>query len=284
MSANQMICSNVMGSQCAPVAGLGVPGSEMYQFPPNSPVSPRVKSIKDDMEALIISRQDNPFLTHRLELLSSCGDGDLSSSSDLSSFSPQRHSENIEQDASQSLLAMEEDFETDNAMHHIPELLDGPDLDLHERLIRSPPPQFPTNLSNFLFPGPGSPLRSANLKQQMLSPSKFSNSERSGTPEISLLRLVTPAPAGHPTTQGTHVLWKPIPNRYQRRGSHPADEDSSPSPPLPPLLPPQRARSGPVALNGAAGASAFLCGSHRQRVASMNVSGSREALLGDLTA
>lgn len=40
-----------------------------YEFLPKSPVSPRVKNIKEDMDALHLSRQDNPYIMHQLERL-----------------------------------------------------------------------------------------------------------------------------------------------------------------------------------------------------------------------
>lgn len=52
----------------------------------NSPISPRVKSIDDDIEAITLSRQDNPFIQSKLERLSSYTgvDYDILSISNLS--------------------------------------------------------------------------------------------------------------------------------------------------------------------------------------------------------
>ena len=84
-----------------------------YNLPANSPVSPRVLSLKEDMDVLTLSRKDNPYILNKLEVN---GNG------------------------------------TSVAEGH-----------LHDFLVRSPPPQFPTKFSSFVFPEPGSPLHSLSL-------------------------------------------------------------------------------------------------------------------------
>lgn len=141
-----------------------------YHFAPNTPVSPRVRSINDDMEALIISRQDNPFLSQKLELLSSSCEEELLTSSSFGDSAGHK-STVVDQDlASQALICYEEENEDLDELDFPKTLsLKGGAIDLHEHLIRSPPPQFPQRLSHFVFPGPGSPLRNAGLKSQLLS-------------------------------------------------------------------------------------------------------------------
>ena len=78
-------------------------------MPADSPVSPRVLNLKEDMDVLTLSRQDNPYISNRLEV--------------------------------KSATSQQESY-------------------LHDFLVRSPPPQFPTKFSAFVFPEPGSPLHS----------------------------------------------------------------------------------------------------------------------------
>jgi len=119
-----------------------------YGIPPHSPVSPRVKSIDQDIEALILSRQDNPFLTSKLEKLS-CSGKISSSNLALDVFSNDGKGTEIFHD--HSSLAMDLDDTSDN-------------YNVHEHLIRSPPPQFPQKISHFVFPLSNSPIRNISLK------------------------------------------------------------------------------------------------------------------------
>ena len=117
-----------------------------YNLAPNCPVSPRVKNIREDMDALMMSRQDNPFISQQLELLSSSGDPETRTVSPIT-FVTQSSYDGAD-DASQSLLAI----------HDLDELEQLDQENLHEHMIRSPPPQFPQKISHFVFPGPGSPV------------------------------------------------------------------------------------------------------------------------------
>ena len=222
-----------------------------YQFPPNSPVSPRVKNIKEDMEALLISRQDNPYICSKIELLSSSGADNYISTSSLTLHSSlMQVSVNIE-DTSQSLISMEDDV-ADEELAFSSAILDEPGINLHEHLIRSPPPQFPQKVSHFVFPdAAGSPLRGVMLTTKSngngkpLSPSRayLRQDASSPTPGIALLSLVTPPPA----PPSSAAEYQPPFMQQDRRSSHPMDEDISPTAlTLPPLVPSQRAVSGPL--------------------------------------
>lgn len=98
------------------------------------------------MDALIMSRQDNPFISQQLELLSSSSDPETRTVSPIT-FVTQSSYEGCD-DASQSLLTI----------HDLDDLEQLDQENLHEHMIRSPPPQFPQKISHFVFPGPGSPV------------------------------------------------------------------------------------------------------------------------------
>lgn len=115
-----------------------------YNLTPNCPVSPRVKNIREDMDALIMSRQDNPFISQQLELLSSAGDPETRTVSPITFVTQSSRDDEDET----SLLAIQD----------LDELEQLDQANLHEHLIRSPPPQFPQKISHFVFPGPGSPV------------------------------------------------------------------------------------------------------------------------------
>ncbi|XP_067124408.1 uncharacterized protein [Centruroides vittatus] len=100
-----------------------------------SPVSPRVRSLEEDMEALRLSRQDNPYIQQKLESYSLYGDsrGSISPSSVYSSL--QKHDEEkLVSEEFEDLIIKEEN-----------------EQNLHEHLIRSPPPKFPKKMSQFVF-------------------------------------------------------------------------------------------------------------------------------------
>jgi len=159
------MCSNPMvASSVAP-----------YNFPPNSPVSPRVHNLKEDMDILTLSRHDNPYISSKLEEISNAFCGSALDSQDIMSLRQSTASPNSAHlsvcynnrsslgDASQSLL-----WTDDDAMEAVEvtatksslELFEDDGTNLHDHLIRSPPPQFPTHISAFVFPEPGSPLLS----------------------------------------------------------------------------------------------------------------------------
>ncbi|RWS13586.1 uncharacterized protein B4U79_01849 [Dinothrombium tinctorium] len=119
-----------------------------YKFAPLSPVSPRVKNIDADMEALTLSRNDNPFIQQKLEKLSASGD--LLSNSSLTLNISQNVDGNAEFE--QSLISIDGDDISET------------DTNVHQYLIRSPPPQFPQKFSHFIFPVPGSPIGSLSLR------------------------------------------------------------------------------------------------------------------------
>lgn len=146
-----VFCSNDTGPGYAEVLMadedlLSLQLNPPYNLAPNCPVSPRVKNIREDMDALIMSRQDNPFISQQLELLSSASDPETRTVSPIT-FVTQSSYEGCD-DASQSLLTI----------HDLDDLEQLDQENLHEHMIRSPPPQFPQKISHFVFPGPGSPV------------------------------------------------------------------------------------------------------------------------------
>ncbi|XP_076365038.1 uncharacterized protein LOC143254123 isoform X2 [Tachypleus tridentatus] len=91
-----------------------------------SPVSPRKgKTIHQDMEALRLSRGDNPYIQQKLEKISCYEEG-------FSSPSKSDQEKLVENDGSPC------DEEIDE--------------NLHAHLIRSPPPHFPRTIAEFVFP------------------------------------------------------------------------------------------------------------------------------------
>ncbi|XP_022241667.1 uncharacterized protein LOC106459464 isoform X2 [Limulus polyphemus] len=91
-----------------------------------SPVSPRKgKTIHQDMEALRLSRGDNPYIQQKLEKISCYEEG-------FSSPSKSDQEKLVENDESPG------DEEIDE--------------NLHAHLIRSPPPHFPRTIAEFVFP------------------------------------------------------------------------------------------------------------------------------------
>lgn len=145
-----------------------------YNLAPNCPVSPRVKNIREDMDALIMSRQDNPFISQQLELLSSSSDPETRTVSPIT-FVTQSSYEGCD-DASQSLLTI----------HDLDDLVQLDQENLHEHMIRSPPPQFPQKISHFVFPGPGSPVSIRNTVQSKDRPPILKAASESAAMSVSL--------------------------------------------------------------------------------------------------
>ena len=130
---------------------------------PKSPISPRVKNIQEDMEALMLSRQDNPYIMQQLERLST-KESELFAELQVSAnSSPARTIHKL------SITNLEPNPTFDSNFIMDSDISDSFDYNLHDKLIRSPPPQFPKNLSLFVFPGSSAPsvqnlLLSPNLK------------------------------------------------------------------------------------------------------------------------
>lgn len=145
-SDDSLFCSNDTSGQDGLVSseGISLQLNPPYNLTPNCPVSPRVKNIREDMDALIMSRQDNPFISQQLELLSSAGDPETRTVSPITFVTQSSRDDEDET----SLLAIQD----------LDELEQLDQANLHEHLIRSPPPQFPQKISHFVFPGPGSPV------------------------------------------------------------------------------------------------------------------------------
>ncbi|KAG8201462.1 hypothetical protein JTE90_024331 [Oedothorax gibbosus] len=96
----------------------------------------RRKNLKIDLETLHLSRQDNPYLK-TLERFSLPEDTILTCA-DLNSL------------AEKALLQSEWHIDADG------------DVDIHQHLVRSPPPQFPQNITHFIYSQANSPKRQAN--------------------------------------------------------------------------------------------------------------------------
>ena len=150
-------------------SSAGISCSSPYNIPPNLPVSPRVHDIKEEMDILTMSRQDSPYISSKLEQISNtCGSatGDhhevmILRQQMISPISGQiSTNRGSVGDASQSLLWSEN--EDANMEGDVKSFFED-DGHLHDHLIRSPPPQFPTNISAFVFPEPGSPLHSFSM-------------------------------------------------------------------------------------------------------------------------
>jgi hypothetical protein len=109
---------------------------------PKSPISPRVKNIDRDMEALTLSRQDNPYIMQQLERLSVTNEY-LTELSISTHSSPARSVQRISISTNDQHITSDGNF-----------IMDCEDFDdnLHDKLIRSPPPNFPQKLSLFVFP------------------------------------------------------------------------------------------------------------------------------------
>ncbi|XP_035217261.1 uncharacterized protein LOC118190618 [Stegodyphus dumicola] len=96
----------------------------------------RRKNLKIDLETLHLSRQDNPYLK-QLERFS-LPEETLLSCADFQSL------------AEKALLRSEWHLDS------------GKDIDIHQHLIRSPPPQFPQNITHFMYSQANSPKRQIN--------------------------------------------------------------------------------------------------------------------------
>lgn len=113
----------------------------------------------------MLSRHDNPYIMHQLERLST-KDSEIFGDSVVSTHSsPARNALRV----SQTNLAVNGSAESNFVMDS--DVLDTLDDNLHDKLIRSPPPQFPKNMSLFLFPGSSAPsvsnLRSGETSDSM---------------------------------------------------------------------------------------------------------------------
>lgn len=144
----------------------------------NSPISPRIKSIDEDVEALTLSRQDNPYIQNKLEKLShySGGNHDILSIFNLSlnggnsNFVNSTNTlNNLNQSGPANQLGQQANQTPSISSEELDEILNfgnrsNKDDNLHQHLIRSPPPDFPVNFSSFIYPPIGSPLRSLSTK------------------------------------------------------------------------------------------------------------------------
>ncbi|KAH9405040.1 hypothetical protein TYRP_000875 [Tyrophagus putrescentiae] len=106
---------------------------------PGSPISPRVKNFNSDMRNLANSRRDNPFISQQIEL-------DHQSSSEYSDLSTPILSVRKSRPSYFNINKKATDFTSE-----LFELSSDDSSNLHEKLIRSPPPHFPEKLSQFVF-------------------------------------------------------------------------------------------------------------------------------------
>ena len=151
-------------------------GSSYLSLVSNSPISPRIKSIDEDIEALTLSRQDNPYIQNKLEKLShySGVNHDILSISNLSlygnsSFVTSTNTlNNLNQSGQSNQLSQQANKTPSISSEELDEILNfgrsNREDNLHQHLIRSPPPDFPMNFSAFIYPPIGSPLRSLSTK------------------------------------------------------------------------------------------------------------------------
>lgn len=112
---------------------------------PGSPISPRVKSFNSDMRSLALSRSDNPFLSQQIERSNSTASDYSSSEYTLSTpILSVRKSRPSYFYANKKL-----DLTSEHQLFDLSSTHDSSNL--HEKLIRSPPPHFPEKLSQFVF-------------------------------------------------------------------------------------------------------------------------------------
>ena len=138
----------------------------------NSPISPRIKDIDEDIERLTLSRQDNPYIQNKLEKLShySGVNHDILSISNLSLYGNSNfvNSTNTLNNLNQSGHSLGQNKTPSISSEELDEILNSgrsnKEDNLHQHLIRSPPPDFPQNFSSFFYPPIGSPLRSLSTK------------------------------------------------------------------------------------------------------------------------
>ena len=138
-------------NHCQPCLSVPEDVGSLCEPLPKSPISPRIKNIREDMEALMLSRHDNPYIMHQLERLST-KDSDILGDSIVSAHSSPARNMNK---ASVSNLNVNGSAESNFIMDS--DVVDCHDDNLHDKLIRSPPPQFPKNMSLFVFPGSSAP-------------------------------------------------------------------------------------------------------------------------------
>ncbi|CAL1264968.1 unnamed protein product [Larinioides sclopetarius] len=100
----------------------------------------RRKNLKIDLETLHLSRQDNPYLK-QLERFS-LPEETILSCADLNSL------------AEKALLESEWQLDSER------------DIDIHQHLVRSPPPQFPQNITHFIYSQANSPKRQGNQNSE----------------------------------------------------------------------------------------------------------------------
>ena len=148
---------------------------------PNSPISPRVKNFNLDMKILVLSRNDNPYLMKQLERSNSLTsnnssittavdeqeyfamDQQTTTTSHSALHTPMFNRRNYyrinnngygrssststtRQQHQQHRSTLSFTFDFDNQKN-----MNDNEKNLHEQLIRSPPPNFPEKLSHFLF-------------------------------------------------------------------------------------------------------------------------------------
>lgn len=107
---------------------------------PGSPISPRVKNFNLDMKVLVLSRKDNPYLSQQIERSNSITSeysNEYALSTPILSIRKRTPSCYC---SKQSVIS-----------ENIYEFKKDDNTNLHDKLIRSPPPNFPAKLSHFLF-------------------------------------------------------------------------------------------------------------------------------------
>lgn len=156
-------------------------GSSYLSLVSNSPISPRIKSIDEDVEALTLSRQDNPYIQNKLEKLShySGVNHDILSIFNLSLYGNSNFvnsTNTLNQSGQTNQLGQQTNQTPSISSEELDEILNlgnrsNKEDNLHQHLIRSPPPDFPVNFSSFIYPPVGSPLRSISTKYNSINSS-----------------------------------------------------------------------------------------------------------------
>ncbi|KAI2797408.1 hypothetical protein BLOT_015502 [Blomia tropicalis] len=127
---------------------------------PGSPISPHVKNFNSDMRQLAISRADNPYISEQMERSNSTTSDYLTADYGHSSTTPilslrRNHNYNYFTHKRPSLteLCFEQTTDDDDELECLNNGYGNEENshNLHDKLIRSPPPNFPDNINQFLF-------------------------------------------------------------------------------------------------------------------------------------
>ncbi|KPM02631.1 hypothetical protein QR98_0010470 [Sarcoptes scabiei] len=114
---------------------------------PGSPISPRVKNFNLDMRILVLSRNDNPYLSKQIQRSNSLASSDFDHDYFVQPTTPIVARKN----RINSFNFISNGGSSSSSSHGLNLLQPEDQKNLHEQLIRSPPPNFPEKLSHFLI-------------------------------------------------------------------------------------------------------------------------------------